>query len=53
MNFSFVSAAVFALATLAASPTWADAAPAVDRSATGGAQTLQDIMARQSQLDVD
>ena len=53
MNFSFLGAAVFALATLISSTATANEAPAVDRSSTGGAQTLQDIMARQAQLNVD
>ncbi|MGB0965838.1 MAG: formate dehydrogenase subunit gamma [Litorivicinus sp.] len=56
MNFKFISAAVFALSAMfavnAAAYTDGQAA-APDRSATGGAQTLQDIMARQAQLKVD
>ena len=56
MNSTWFSAVVFALATLIVSPTWADdsASPiAVDRSSTGGAQNLDDILARQAQLKVD
>lgn len=53
MNFKFLSVAVLVLTTLLSGPTWANDAPAVDRTATGGAQTLQDIMARQQQLKVD
>lgn len=53
MNLKFFGAAVFALAALVANPTWAEEPGAVDRSATGGAQTLEDIMARQERLKVD
>jgi len=53
MNFKLLGAAVFALATLISNPVWAQDAQSVDRSATGGAQTLEDIMARQKQLEVD
>ena len=53
MNLKFFSAAVFALAALVANPAWAEEPGAVDRSATGGAQTLEDIMARQERLKVD
>ena len=56
MNSTWFSAVVFALATLIVSPAWADdsASPlAVDRSNTGGAQNLEDILARQAQLKVD
>ncbi|WP_435258481.1 formate dehydrogenase subunit gamma [Thioclava sp. FR2] len=34
-------------------PLFAQEAPAIDRSATGGAQTLEDILARQNQLKLD
>ncbi len=53
MNIKFFGAAVLALFTCVSSPSWAEDAPAVDRTATGGAQTLQDIMARQAELKVD
>ena len=53
MNFKLLGAAVFALATLLINPVWAEEAPAVDRATTGGAQTLEDIMARQKQLELD
>jgi len=53
MNFKLFGAVVFALTTLMLSSALADEAPAIDRSATGGAQTLEDIMARQKQLEVD
>ncbi len=53
MNLKFFGAAVFALAALVANPAWAEEPGAVDRSATGGAQTLEDIMARQERLKVD
>lgn len=53
MNFKMFGAVVFALTTLMLSSALADEAPAVDRTATGGAQTLEDIMARQKQLEID
>lgn len=53
MNFKPFGAAVFVLATLLFNPGWAQEAPEVDRTSTGGAQTLEDIMARQKQLEVD
>ena len=53
MKSKLFSAAVFALATLYFTPVWAQEAPAVDRTATGGAQTLEDIMRRQEQLKID
>lgn len=53
MNLKFFSAAVFAVAALVANSAWAEEPGAVDRSATGGAQTLEDIMARQERLKVD
>jgi formate dehydrogenase subunit gamma len=53
MNFKIFGAAVFALATLIYNPALAQEAASVDRSDTGGAQTLEDIMARQAQLEVD
>ncbi|NMT63184.1 formate dehydrogenase subunit gamma [Marinobacter orientalis] len=53
MNLKICSAAVFVLATLAFNPALADEAPAIDRTDTGGAQTLEDIMARQKQLEID
>ena len=53
MNSKLLGAAVFALATLLINPVWAEEAPAADRATTGGAQTLEDIMARQKQLELD
>ena len=53
MKSKLYSAAVFALATLLFTSVWAQEAPAVDRTATGGAQTLNDIMRRQEQLKID
>ena len=53
MNFKTFGAAVFVMATLLFNPAWAEEAPEVDRTSTGGAQTLEDIMARQKQLEVD
>ncbi|WP_417543108.1 formate dehydrogenase subunit gamma [Marinobacter sp.] len=53
MNLKLLGAAVFLLATLSLNSVWAEEAPAVDRTATGGAQTLEDIMARQQKLKVD
>ncbi len=53
MNIKILGAAVFALATLLLNPGWAQEVPEVDRTSTGGAQTLEDIMARQKQLEVD
>ncbi|WP_152207951.1 formate dehydrogenase subunit gamma [Marinobacter changyiensis] len=53
MNFKIFGAAVFVLATLLFNPGWAEEAPEVDRTSTGGAQTLEDIMARQAQMEVD
>lgn len=53
MNFKILRAAVLVLATLVLNPAWAEEASAVDRTATGGGQTLQDIMARQAKLGVD
>ncbi|WP_166262074.1 formate dehydrogenase subunit gamma [Marinobacter salicampi] len=53
MNCKTFGAAVFVLATLLFNPGWAQDAPEVDRARTGGAQTLEDIMARQKQLEVD
>ncbi|MDO6443507.1 formate dehydrogenase subunit gamma [Marinobacter sp. 2_MG-2023] len=53
MNLKLFGAAVFVLATLLFNSAWAQEAPSVDRAATGGAQTLEDIMARQEKLKVD
>ncbi len=53
MNFKLLGAAVLALAALCFNPAWAQEAPEVDRSATGGAQTLEDILRRQEQMKVD
>lgn len=53
MNLKLFSAVVLALTTLLFNPGWAQETPPVDRTSTGGAQTLEDIMARQKQLEVD
>ncbi|MET4025748.1 formate dehydrogenase subunit gamma [Marinobacter sp. MBR-99] len=53
MKTKLLGAALLAMATLLFNPAWADNAPAVDRTSTGGAQTLEDIMARQQQLKID
>ncbi|PXX92340.1 formate dehydrogenase subunit gamma [Marinobacter vulgaris] len=53
MNLKLFSVASFLMVALVFNPAWAQEAPEVDRSATGGAQTLEDIMARQKQLEVD
>jgi formate dehydrogenase subunit gamma len=53
MNLKIFGVAVFVLATLVSNPGWAQETPEVDRTSTGGAQTLEDIMARQKQLEVD
>jgi formate dehydrogenase subunit gamma len=54
MNEKLLGAAAFVLATLMFNPVWAqEESQAVDRTATGGAQTLQDIMARQEQMKLD
>ncbi|QBM18323.1 hypothetical protein MARI_24630 [Marinobacter sp. JH2] len=51
MNAKLLAAALFMLAVLSFNSAWAETA--VDRTATGGAQTLEDIMARQQQLKLD
>lgn len=53
MTSKLISAALFVLAALIINPVWAEEPGAADRSATGGAQTLEDIMARQERLKVD
>lgn len=53
MKTKLFSAALLVLATLLLNPAWAQEAPTVDRTATGGAQTLDDIMRRQQQLEMD
>ncbi|WP_449285434.1 formate dehydrogenase subunit gamma [Marinobacter sp. PE14] len=53
MTTKLFSAALLVLATLLFNPVWAQEAPTVDRTATGGAQTLDDIMRRQQQLEMD
>ncbi|QGG79279.1 formate dehydrogenase subunit gamma [Litorivicinus lipolyticus] len=53
MSIKLFGAAVLALFTIVSSPSWAEDAAVVDRSSTGGAQNLQDIMARQAQIKVD
>lgn len=53
MNIKLLGAAFLVLVTLSFSHAWAQESPGIDRSATGGAQTLEDIMARQQKLKVD
>lgn len=53
MKKHLLGAAALVLATLIFNPVWAQEAPAVDRTATGGAQTLEDIMRRQEQQKLD
>jgi len=53
MKTKLFSAAFLVLATLLFNPVWAQESPTVDRTATGGAQTLDDIMRRQKQLEMD
>lgn len=53
MNLKAFAATLCALALLIANPGSANDAPAVDRTSTGGAQTLEDILARQAQLKID
>lgn len=53
MNYKLLGAALLALAALLVTPVWAQEAPTVDRTSTGGAQTLDDILHRQEQLKVD
>lgn len=53
MRTKLFSAAILVLATLLFNPVWAQESPTVDRTATGGAQTLEDIMRRQKQLETD
>ncbi|SNC59738.1 formate dehydrogenase subunit gamma [Marinobacter sp. es.048] len=53
MKTKLFSAAILVLATLLINPVWAQESPTVDRTATGGAQTLEDIMRRQKQLEMD
>lgn len=53
MNKKLIGVAALVLATLLVNPVWAQEPPEVDRTATGGAQTLEDIMARQKQLELN
>ena len=56
MKIKILGAVFIAMMALIANPGWAQSAQEgaeVDRSATGGAQTLEDIMRRQQQLEVD
>lgn len=53
MNKHLLGAAALVLASLIFNPAWAQDGPAVDRTATGGAQTLEDIMRRQAQQKLD
>ena len=53
MNYKLLGAAILAMATLLVTPAWAQETPAVDRTATGGAQTLEDILRRQERLELN
>jgi len=53
MNKRLLGAAALVLASLIFNPAWAQEGPEVDRTATGGAQTLEDIMRRQEQQKLD
>lgn len=53
MKTKLFSAALLVLATLLFNPVWAQESPTVDRTETGGAQTLEDIIRRQQQLEMD
>ncbi len=53
MKIKILGAVLLTLSALIANPVWAQDDAEVDRSATGGAQTLEDIMRRQKQLEVD
>lgn len=53
MNFKFFGVALFMLATLTVNSGLAQEIPESDRAKTGGAQTLEDILARQEQLGID
>jgi formate dehydrogenase subunit gamma len=53
MNKKLLGIAALVFAMLFASPVWAQDVPPPERSATGGAQTLEDILRRQNQLEVD
>ncbi|SFR50202.1 formate dehydrogenase subunit gamma [Marinobacter gudaonensis] len=53
MNKKLLGVVGLLLATLMLNPVWAQDIPEPERSATGGAQTLEDILRRQKQLEVD
>lgn len=53
MNKKLSGVLALLLATLMLNPVWAQDIPTPERSATGGAQTLEDILRRQEQLKVD
>ncbi|MBZ2169803.1 MULTISPECIES: formate dehydrogenase subunit gamma [Marinobacter] len=53
MNSKLLGAVILLLTTLICPPALAQESASVDRSSTGGAQTLEDIMARQEQLKID
>jgi formate dehydrogenase subunit gamma len=52
MNLKMIGAAFVALCIVAVSPSYANEA-ADERASTGGAQTLEDILARQENLKID
>ena len=52
MNLKVIGAALIALLTFAVTPSYAEEATD-PRASTGGAQTLEDILARQKGLEVD
>ncbi|MDX1633260.1 MAG: formate dehydrogenase subunit gamma [Marinobacter sp.] len=53
MTIKMFGAASLLLAALVFNPAWAQDAPEGERAATGGAQTLEDILRRQEQMKVD
>lgn len=53
MNLKLFGAVFVTMAALMLNPVVAEEASAVDRTTTGGAQTLEDIMARQAEMKVD
>lgn len=53
MNNKLLGIAALVFAMLFVNPVWAQDVPSPERSASGGAQTLEDILRRQKQLEVD
>ena len=53
MKNKLLGVAALVVAMLFVNPVWAQDVPDPERSASGGAQTLEDILRRQKQLEVD